>query len=75
MSEEPTTQPEPRTPLDSLTLKSAAALAVAFVASRLGVELPAGAAQDISGALVELVFSLGLIGVSVGRARAQGPIV
>lgn len=72
---EPTTPTEAsRTPLDSLTLKSAAALAVAFVAGRLGVELPTGAAQEVASALVELVFSLGLIGVSVGRARARGPI-
>jgi hypothetical protein len=65
----------PKPPLGSLTLKSAAALAAAFVAARLGAHLPEGAAQDIASALVDLVFALGVLGVGVGRARARGPIV
>lgn len=59
----------------SLTLQSAAAIAIAAAADRLGVVLPEGAAQDLAGALVDLVVTLGLIGVAVGRARARGPIV
>lgn len=66
--------PVVKTPLDSLTLRSAAALAVAFVAGKLGLELPEGAAQDIAGAVIDLIFALGLIGVGVGRARAKAPI-
>jgi hypothetical protein len=61
--------------LESLTLKSAAAIAVAAVASRFSIDLPAGAAQDIASALVDLITTLGLIGIAVGRARARGPIV
>jgi hypothetical protein len=59
----------------SLTLRSVAALAVAAAASRLGVELPLGVAQDLAGAVVDLVFTLGLIGAAIGRVRARGPIV
>lgn len=61
--------------LQSLTLRSAAALAVAAVAQRFSVDLPAGAAQDIAGALFDLVTTLGLVGVAVGRMRARGPLV
>ncbi|MGD9981690.1 MAG: hypothetical protein AB7H66_15365 [Hyphomonadaceae bacterium] len=60
--------------LQSLTLRSAAAIAVAAAASRLGVELPEGAAQDLAGALIDLVITLGLIGVAVGRTRARTQI-
>jgi len=59
---------------NSLTLKSAAALAAAFVASRLGLDLPDGAAHAIADAFIDLVFALGMIGVGVGRARARTPI-
>ncbi|MBL8549522.1 MAG: hypothetical protein JNJ73_06025 [Hyphomonadaceae bacterium] len=59
----------------SLTLRSAAALAVAYVAGRFGAHLPEGAAQEIAGALIDLLFALGLLGVGVGRARARGPLV
>lgn len=67
MSEKPAIQ--------SLTLKSAAAIAIAAVAARFSVELPAGAAQDLASAIIDLVTTLGLIGVAIGRARARGPIV
>jgi len=71
----PTVTPEQRAAIQSLTLKSAAAIAVAAVASRFSVDLPTGAAQDIAGSLIDLVTTLGLIGVAVGRTRARGPIV
>jgi hypothetical protein len=58
----------------SLTLKSVAALAVAFVASRLNIALPEGAAQDIVAAAIDLIGTLGLIGAAVGRVRAKAPI-
>ncbi len=32
-------------------------------------------AQELAGALIDLVTTLGLIGVAVGRTRARGPIV
>ncbi|HRP10148.1 MAG TPA: hypothetical protein PLK37_03870 [Terricaulis sp.] len=67
--------PLDRAAFSSLTLKSAAAIAIAAAASRLGVELPEGAAQELAGAAIDLVVTLGLIGVAVGRARARGPIV
>jgi len=67
--------PTDRAAFQSLTLKSAAAIAIAAAASRLGVELPAGAAQELAGAAIDLVVTLGLIGVAVGRARARGPII
>ena len=67
--------PEQRAAIQSLTLRSAAAIAVAAVASRLSIDLPAGAAQDVAGALIDLITTLGLVGVAVGRTRARGPIV
>jgi hypothetical protein len=70
----PTTQLD-KPALQSLTLRSAAAIAIAAAASRLGVELPDGAAQELAGAFVDLIITLGLIGVAVGRARARTPIV
>lgn len=63
------------TPLNqSLTLRAAAAIAIAAVAARFNVALPEGLAQDLAGALIDLVMTLGLLGVAVGRARAKGPI-
>jgi hypothetical protein len=73
MNTQPPTLDRPA--LQSLTLRSAAAIAIAAAASRLGVELPEGAAQELAGALIDLVITLGLIGVAVGRARARTPIV
>jgi hypothetical protein len=69
------TPPLDRPALQSLTLRSAAAIAIAAAANRLGVELPDGGAQELAGALIDLVITLGLIGVAVGRARARTPIV
>jgi hypothetical protein len=69
------TSPLDKPALQSLTLRSAAAIAIAASASRLGVELPEGAAQELAGAFVDLIITLGLIGVAVGRARARTPIV
>ena len=60
--------------MQSLTLRSAAAIAVAFVASKFSFVLPDAAAQDIAPALVDLVTTLGLVGVAVGRTRARGPL-
>jgi hypothetical protein len=68
------TSPE-KSAIQSLTLRSAAAIAIAAAASRLGVILPDGAAQELAGAFVDLVVTLGLIGVAVGRTRARTPIV
>lgn len=67
--------PTERAAFHSLTIRSAAAIAIAAAASRLGVELPPGAAQELAGAAIDLVVTLGLIGVAVGRSRARGPIV
>lgn len=67
--------PGEKSAIQSLTLRSVAAIALAAAASRLGVELPEGAAQELAGALVDLVVTLGLVGVAIGRVRARGPIV
>ncbi|OQW61572.1 MAG: hypothetical protein A4S17_09280 [Proteobacteria bacterium HN_bin10] len=61
--------------LDSLTLRSAAAIAIAVAANRIGIELPPGLAEDAAGALLDLIVTLGLIGVAVGRVRARAAIV
>jgi cadmium resistance protein CadD (predicted permease) len=67
--------PIPEKPaIQSLTLRSAAAIAVAAAADRLGVVLPEGAAQEVAGALVDLIVTLGLIGVAIGRTRARAPV-
>lgn len=58
----------------SLTLQSAAAIAIAAAADRLGIVLPEGAAQELASALIDLVVTLGLIGVAIGRARARTPL-
>lgn len=69
------TSPLEKAAINSLTLRSAAAIAIAAAASRLGVILPDGAAQEAAAAFVDLIVTLGLIGVAVGRARARTPIV
>ena len=69
------TSPIEKAAINSLTLRSAAAIAIAAAASRLGVVLTDGAAQVLAAAFVDLVVTLGLIGVAVGRARARTPIV
>lgn len=71
----PIAPPVQKSAIQSLTLRSAAAIAIAAVASRFSLDLPAGSAQEIAGALIDLVTTLGLVGVAVGRARARGPIV
>ena len=70
-----TLNPIEKSAIQSLTLRSAAAIAVAAAADRLGVILPDGAAQDVAGALIDLVVTLGLIGVAIGRTRARTPII
>lgn len=65
----------PKPAIQSLTLRSAAAIAIGMAAERLGVALPDGAAQELASAFIDLVVTLGLIGVAVGRARARTPIV
>ncbi len=61
--------------IQSLTLRSAAVIAIAAAADRLGIVLPEGAAQEIAGSLIDLIVTLGLIGVAIGRTRARTPIV
>ncbi len=58
----------------SLTLKSAAAVAIALVAGHFSILLPDGAAQTLASSLIDLVSTLGLLGVAIGRVRAKGPI-
>jgi hypothetical protein len=57
----------------SLTLRGAAAMALAYALSRLGLDVDGGAQPAIE-ALLDLVFALGAMGVGVGRARAAGPL-
>lgn len=64
----------PKAAFDSLTLRSVAAVAVAFVASRLNIDLPPGAAQELVAAGINLLGTLGLIGAAIGRVRARQPI-
>ncbi len=71
MSETPST----KSAIQSLTLRSAAAIAIAAAADRIGFVLPAGAAQEVASAIINLIVTLGLIGVAVGRARARTPLV
>lgn len=75
----PEPSPDPPVPkvtaLQSLTLRGAAAMAVAFAAHQGHIELPEGAAQEIANAIIQLVFYGGLIAVGVGRARARGPLI
>jgi len=69
------TSPIEKNAIQSLTLRSAAAIAIAAAAGRIGVILPDGAAQELASAFIDLVVTLGLIGVAVGRTRARGPVV
>lgn len=68
------TTPLEKSAIQSLTLRSAAAIAIAAAAERLGVILPEGAAQDAASAFIDLVVTFGLIGVAVGRTRARTSI-
>lgn len=72
---DPIATPLQKSAVQSLTLRSAAAIAIAAAAQRLGVVLPDGAAHEAASAFIDLVVTLGLIGVAVGRARARTPIV
>jgi hypothetical protein len=67
--------PLSKTAIQSLTLRSAAVIAIAAAADRMGIVLPEGAAQELAGAFIDLVVTLGLIGVAIGRTRARTPIV
>lgn len=60
--------------LQSLTLRSIVAVAIAAVAGRFSIHLPDGAAQDIASAAFDLVTTLGLIGATIGRVRASAPL-
>ena len=61
--------------IQSLTLRSAALIAIAAAADRMGIVLLAAAAQELAKSLIDLVVTLGLIGVAIGRTRARTPIV
>lgn len=63
-----------RRAIESLTLKGAVAMAIAYAASRFGLALPIPAAESAAQALIDLLFHAGLIAVGVGRARALGPL-
>ena len=65
---------EQRAVARSLTLQSAGAIAIAAVAGRFNVELAPGLAQDLAATVIDLITTLGLIGVAVGRTRARAPI-
>lgn len=69
------TSPLEKSAIQSLTLRSAAVIAIAAAADRMGVVLPDGAAQEIAASLLDLIVTLGLIGVAIGRTRARSPIV
>jgi hypothetical protein len=60
--------------LESLTLRSVAAIAVALAASKAGVTLPEGAPQEVASSVFDLIATLGLIGAAVGRARARAAL-
>lgn len=67
-------QPDPKPLHRSLTIASALAMAIAFVAERIGLPAPPGAVEALVQALIDLMFALGLVGVGVGRARARQPL-
>ena len=58
----------------SLTLRGALAMALAFVASRLGIAIPDDQVQLFADAVVQIVFYGGLLAVGIGRARAKAPL-
>jgi hypothetical protein len=68
------TEPSPKTLAASLTLRGALAMALAFVAGRLGYAIPDDQAQTFADAIVQIVFYGGLLAVGIGRARAKGPL-
>lgn len=70
----PSTARGPRSAFHSLTLRGAVAMAIAYVAGRFGVDLGTDTAQELAARLLDLVFTLGVMAVGVGRARAAGPL-
>lgn len=67
--------PAPHRPiLSSLTLRGAAAMALAYAIGRIGLPLPEGAVQEITQRIVDLVFTIGAMAVGIGRARARAPL-
>lgn len=66
--------PTGKSALSSLTLKGAIAMALAYAAGRVGLHLPDGVLASVADVIIDLVFSLGLIAVGVGRARAGVPL-
>ena len=74
MSNTDATSSDTKPAVESLTLKSIAAIAIAFVANHFKFALPLGAAQDVASSLIDLVSTLGLIGAAIGRVRATKPI-
>ena len=66
--------PAARPALRSLTLQGAAAMAIAFAAGRLGLDLGHELTTALAARLLDLVFTLGVLAVGVGRARAKGPL-
>jgi hypothetical protein len=70
MSETQTQKPA----FQSLTLRSVAAIAIGLAAGKFGVVLPEGTAQQLASSVMDLVVTLGCIGVAVGRTRTRTPI-
>lgn len=66
--------PPPKPVHRSLTIASALAMMLAYCAERLELSLPAGMAEHLAQLLIDIVFSLGALGVGLGRARARGPL-
>jgi hypothetical protein len=67
-------QSEEKPAFDSLTLRSVAAIAIAVAAGKAGVYLPDGAPQELAGSIFNLIATLGMIGVAVGRTRARAKL-
>lgn len=68
-------EPTPAKPAyRSLTIASALAMLFAYCAERLNLALPPGMAEQAAQLAIDLIFSLGALGVGVGRARAKGPL-
>jgi len=69
--------PEPAAPKPahrSLTLAGVLAMAIAFAAERMGLSPGAASVDALAQAVIDLVFSLGLLGAGLGRARARQPL-
>lgn len=66
--------PPPKPAHRSLTIVSALAMLLAYCAERLNLSLPPGAADHAAQLLLDVAFTLGAMGVGLGRARAKGPL-